>query len=194
MPLVPITEAARQLGVSTDTIARRIKKKSIFARRDNAGRWLVDIASAATANPAVAVANSAPPHATATAEPEHAQAASPEAFDALEAAIERRHRAEIERLRESHAAALATVQAAYSAFQTLHLDLVGRLQAQAAAERQLFIERVDAAEIRAEWVEARLDQVLDVLLTERRQHVASQDGPWWRRWFGVSKRTKLGGG
>jgi hypothetical protein len=81
---------------------------------------------------------------------------------------------------------------------TLHLDTLGRLQAQAAAERSLWLERIDAAEIRAERVEQRLDQVLDVLLNERRQPVSQVETgerePWWRRWFGESRRTKLGGG
>ena len=82
---------------------------------------------------------------------------------------------------------------------TLHLGTIERLLAQAAIERSLLVERVDAAEIRAERVEARLDQVLDVLLSERRQLTASQAGngerePWWRRWFGESRRTKLGEG
>jgi hypothetical protein len=71
------------------------------------------------------------------------------------------------------------------------------MQAQAAIERSLWLERVDAAEIRAERVEQRLDQVLDVLLSERRQPVASPTGPgerapWWRRWLGVSRRSDIG--
>jgi hypothetical protein len=65
---------------------------------------------------------------------------------------------------------------------SLHLDTLGRLQAQAAAERSLWLERVDAAELRAERVEQRLDQVLDVLLTERRQPVPEPRRPWWRFW------------
>ena len=82
---------------------------------------------------------------------------------------------------------------------TLHLDTLGRLQAQTTAERSLWLERIDAAEIRAEQVEQRLDQVLDMLLTERRRTVVPEVShmdrePWWRRWFGESRQTVLGGG
>ncbi len=93
---------------------------------------------------------------------------------------EQHARADADRARSdaAHAAELSRVA-------SLHLDLVGRLQAAAAAERSLFLERVDAAEVRAERVEERLDQVLDVLLDRQGQ-------PWWRRWFGESKRSKLG--
>jgi hypothetical protein len=65
---------------------------------------------------------------------------------------------------------------------TLHLGHVERLMAQAAIERGLMIERVDAAEVRAERVEQRLDQVLDVLLSERRQPVPEPRRPWWLFW------------
>ena len=40
-------------------------------------------------------------------------------------------------------------------------------------ERGLWLERIDAAELRAERVEQRLDQVLDALLQRR---------TWWRFW------------
>jgi hypothetical protein len=79
---------------------------------------------------------------------------------------------------------------------TLHLDTLGRLLAQAAIERSLWLERVDAAEVRAERVEQRLDQVMDVLLSERRPRVEPEVDhervPWWRRWLGVSKRSDIG--
>jgi len=84
---------------------------------------------------------------------------------------------------------------------SLHLDLIGRIQAQASAERGLFLERVDAAELRAEAAEARaatvdqkLHQVLDRLL-ERPSSVVptpEQASPWWSRWFGQTKRSDIG--
>ena len=64
----------------------------------------------------------------------------------------------------------------------------------------LLVERVDAAEIRAEAaedradrVEQRLGQILDVLLSERKPSGEREREPWWRRWFGHSTRSKLGG-
>ncbi len=68
----------------------------------------------------------------------------------------------------------------------LHLDSVRRLVAQVEAERSLWLERIDAAEIRAERLEQRLDQVLDQLLAARPPRRDS----WWRRWFGVARRTE----
>ena len=62
----------------------------------------------------------------------------------------------------------------------LHTQMVAALQAAAkeatALHREsmaMMVERVDAAEIRAERVEQRLDQILDQLLEQRR--------PWWAR-------------
>jgi hypothetical protein len=81
--------------------------------------------------------------------------------------------------RRQHAEELARIQ-------SLHFDLVNRLQAQAAAERSLMLERIDAAEIRAEAAEARatavedkLHQVLDALLERRRR-------PWWQGWLSAA--------
>ena len=52
--------------------------------------------------------------------------------------------------------------------------------------RWMMVERIDAAEIRAERVEQRLDQVLDALLSERRQQAGQGERvPWWRGWFKV---------
>jgi hypothetical protein len=69
----------------------------------------------------------------------------------------------------------------------------------------LWLERVDAAEIRAERVEQRLDQLLEPLLQQRPAPAGRSEPPpaapapaaparepWWRRWFGASKRSKLG--
>ena len=96
-----------------------------------------------------------------------------------------------EKVCADHAAEIARVQ-------SIHLDLIGRIQAQASAERSIFMERVDAAEIRAESAEARaaavdqkLHQVLDRLL-ERQVGPAPDGRSWWSRWFGVSKRSEIG--
>ncbi len=101
------------------------------------------------------------------------------------------HREMVENIRSDHAAEIARVQ-------SLHLDLIGRIQAQASVERSILIERIDAAEIRAESAEARaiavdekLHQVLDRLL-ERQVGPAPDARSWWSRWFGVSKRSDIG--
>jgi excisionase family DNA binding protein len=40
---VGIREAARLLGVSTDTIRRRIERRDLPAHKDASGRWLIDL-------------------------------------------------------------------------------------------------------------------------------------------------------
>ena len=72
----------------------------------------------------------------------------------------------------------------------LHLDTIGRMQAQAALERSLWLERVDAAELRAERVEQRLDQIVDHLL--HRLEPASSWRGWLGRWLGASKKSEIG--
>lgn len=43
MPEVPLVDAARSLGCSVDKVRRRIRKGELVARKDNAGRLLVDV-------------------------------------------------------------------------------------------------------------------------------------------------------
>lgn len=43
MARVPITEAARQLGLSPDSIRRRIRKGDLPSLRDNRGQWWVEV-------------------------------------------------------------------------------------------------------------------------------------------------------
>lgn len=100
-----------------------------------------------------------------------------------------------DQMRSDHAAEMARMS-------SLHLDLIGRIQAQASAERGLFLERVDAAELRAEAAEARaaavdekLHQVLDRLLERPLPTTPAPEPPqpWWARWFGQTKRSDIGG-
>ena len=104
----------------------------------------------------------------------------------------------VDLLRADHARQLAELARVSS----IHLDLIGRIQAQASAERGLFLERVDAAELRAEAAEARaaavdekLHQVLDRLLERPSSVVPTQEParPWWARWFGQTKRSDIAG-
>ena len=82
---------------------------------------------------------------------------------------------------------------------SLHLGHIERLMSLAAAERSLFLERVDAAELRAESAEARaaaVDQKLHEMLERlmERQTLATQaqdGGPWWARWFGATRKSDL---
>jgi type I site-specific restriction endonuclease len=99
--------------------------------------------------------------------------------------LQSRHREEVEHLRADIARHNAQAARQLAERDALHRDTLERLAAQAAIERSVMLERVDAAEIRAERVEQRLDQVLDTLLAVRRS--------WWARWFGASNRSDIGG-
>ena len=54
MARVGITEAARRLGVSVDSIRRRIRKGDLPAQRDNRGQWWLELADGAAPDPAPA--------------------------------------------------------------------------------------------------------------------------------------------
>ena len=208
-----VADAARRLGVTRQAIQGRIKRNTIEHQHDNRGNPIVRVLTERQQPVSGAIVDNVAamppePHQRPADAPEMVpaslvrdmlesqQAAHGAVLVAVQDAADRReqqHRDQVEQQRADHAAELVRVQ-------SLHLDLVGRLQAQAAAERQLFLERVDSAEIRAEAAEARaerveqrLDQVLDVLLSERRQPVADQGErePWWRRLFGTSTRSNL---
>ena len=43
MALVSVSEAARRLGVSTDTVKRRLKKGGLQGRRQSNGRWMIEL-------------------------------------------------------------------------------------------------------------------------------------------------------
>lgn len=82
---------------------------------------------------------------------------------------------------------------------SLHLGHIERLMSLAAAERSLFLERVDAAELRAESAEARaaavdqkLHEMLERLMERQTLATQAQDGvPWWARWFGATRKSDL---
>jgi len=127
-----------------------------------------------------------------------------EAFQATHEAalerLERKHREHAEQLRTD----ITNLQSRHDAEtarrlaerDSLHLGHIERLLAQAGIERSLWLERVDAAELRAERVEQRLDQVLDQLLAGRHQlpvsHFEQGDRlPWYQRWFGSTTKSNL---
>ena len=177
-----VSAAARKLGVTRQALQKKMRRGSIETRHDNRGNPMIRVAAPATGvqmEPATQVASApcipgAPATMVAAPATRTAARARPTIHDAPDMMPVTAHREEIERLQAAHSAAL-----------TIHLDLIGRLQAQAAVERSLWIERVDAAELRAERVEQRLDQVLDVLLDNQRR-------PWWSRLFGASKKSEIG--
>lgn len=104
----------------------------------------------------------------------------------------------LEMVAEERIRAAAEMARALAERDTLHREGVERLLAQAAVERSLWLERIDAAECRAERIEQRLDQVLDQLLQQQRHPAPPAEPPapapaepWWRRWLGVTTRSTL---
>ena len=185
-----------------------MKRGTVQHRLDNRGNPTIRVAGKVAAIASETLAhNSSHQPATAVA-PLHptdlpAQLSSREYFEAIQAAhnttvkilqaaaaeTEARHKAEVADQQARHDAETARRLVERD---SLHLGHIERLLAQAGIERSLWLERVDAAEVRAERVEQRLDQVLDQLLADRRQQV--ERAPWWRRWFGRSMKSDLGRG
>jgi len=154
-------EAARRLGTTPDAVRQRIRRNKILARRGNDGRPRVYLEFSHTA------------------QTELEASAGPVIPNRTESGITGRDSdpliAELRRqLAEQQARHDAETARQLAERDRLHQEHVERMQAQAATERALMLERIDAAELRAERVEARLDQILDALMVERRSR--------WRWW------------
>ncbi len=156
-----LTEAAQLTGATVEALRQRIKRRKLQGVRGNDGRLRVRLTSSEI-TALTSTGRSAADQTTPTGQPPPLQpeqpakqpAGQPVTLDPSEA----RHLAEINRLQGQHGAEIT------------------RLVHQVAAERALWLERVDAAEIRAEKVEAKLDLVLNEVLADRRR-------PWWKRWW-----------
>ena len=168
-----LTEAAELTGATVEALRQRIKRRKLQGVRGNDGRLRVRLSAAeiatltATGRPETGQTKPTEPALIQPPErPVGRQVGQP--ANTLPAIMtgqpvgtdagELRHLAEIGRLQSQHAAE------------------IGRLIDQVTAERSLWLERVDAAELRAEKVEAKLDQVLNQLLADHRR-------PWWVRWW-----------
>ncbi len=164
-----LTEAAELTGATVEALRQRIKRRKLQGVRGNDGRLRVRLSSADIATLTATGRGEASP----TKPPEHLHQQPPEqppeqpaghppppttSQPVMTDVAELRHLAEIGRLQAQHGAEIT------------------RLIHQVSAERCLWLERVDAAEIRAEKVEAKLDLVLDDLLADRKR-------PWWVRWW-----------
>ena len=154
MARVTTAAAARQLGVSAQTIRRWMASGRLQGVRDNHGNILVELDATGVAATAI---SEAPSVATAIPEPTMpvsqamAMVAELQARVDSELAAERaRHDAEIERL-------------------------IGQVH----AEHSFWVERADAAEVRAEAADQRGADMAKRLadLSERLAR------PWWRRWL-----------
>ena len=188
---VSVSEAARRIGVTRAAIYSRIARKTLETMTDNHGHTLVRVSMSGDSKASGGTLRKATPETltrTRPPEPElsHSHAANSEAVLSVSTALAMLaeqatlHRSDIDTLHARHDAEIARRLAERD---TLHADALGRLQAQAGLERALWLERIDAAEMRSERVEEKLDLVLDELLSERRS--------WLSRWFGSSKQSTL---
>ena len=146
-----VSEAARQLGVSRQALHHRIKRGTLQVQVNNHGQRLVKVLTQVPR----AVTGSNPSVTIDEAEPSHPAPHAPESVP------------------------LSVHQGTIAALQAAHAGELARLLDQTSAERQMLVERIDAAEL-------RLEQVLEVILEDRR--------PWWSRWFGASRRSAIRGG
>jgi len=152
-----VSAASRRLGMSRQALQQRIRRGTIDCRRNNRGDPQVFVSNASAL---ACVATSEAGVATLAA---GLQQAAPEPVGQLSLNDVRQLLGEqSERMERQHAAALATLERAHR------------------ESTQLLVERVDAAEVRAEAISEQLGDLLDRL-----------SRPWWSRWFGTSKRSDL---
>lgn len=201
-----LKDAAEALGSTVTAVRKRAKRGGLQLSRDNSGRLLVWIDEISTGGHPGSQGSQMVPDGQLPIVPngdvgKSAQGAHPGHLTSKPTASQISgemvpvsvHREAVERLRADMAEAIVAERAEtarrISEIQTIHLDLVNRLQAQGALERSLWLERVDAAEVRAERVEQRLNDIVDHLL---QRHPDRE--PWWKRWFGSSSRSEISRG
>ena len=182
-----VSEAARRLGISRTSVRGRIKRRTLRTMTDNHGNPLVSLEAppSGAASGGVEASVEAPPG-------QSHDSADPTPLMSL---------ADVRLLlgeqQAAHDRAIAALQASHNSALLAHNNAMAAVYASHRDAMAMMVERVDAAEIRAERVEQRLDQVLDQLLADRRQPVANQVEhgdrlPWWRRWFGSFSKSDMG--
>ena len=153
-----VADAAARLGVSTDTVRRKLKRGHLRATRDNHGQWWIELpADAAPAAPKQRAAYEPMQNAEAQLIAELRNQISRLGSDldaayAREIAERERHSAEVTRL---EAALVAEAEAARNETDALRQDRDRWYQAAEAAQRQAEEALRQLAERRAGWL-ARL--------------------------------------
>ena len=151
-----VIEAARRLNITPDSVRARLRRKTLDGYRDNLGRWLVVLG------------------------------------DTMSRANQHDDRHDADTMSEKPAGAPETIQtnavadilkahqAAMEAAEERRLSDLADRDRQHRETMAMMLERVDAAEVRAERCEAKLNQVLDQFLADRR--LAQGPRPWWCFW------------
>ena len=163
---VSVSEAARRLGVTRSAIRNRVKRGTLLHQSDNHGHPMVRVPVA--------------PPGTVRGGPSREVPVEPVPPDTLSESsgtislddVRRLLGEQSDRMERQHAAELA------------------RIQSQTAGERQFWIERADAAELRAQEANGMLRDLVDKIMA-----MPEPAGSWWG-WlatlFGSSKRSKVG--
>ena len=94
----------------------------------------------------------------------------------------------MEQLQLQHAQERAEAALRLSEARAMYGEHLDRCLALAASERSLLLERIDAAEIRAEQSAAALQDLVERIMS---MVPPPQPASIWERWFGVSRRSSL---
>ena len=158
---VTVSEAARRLGVTRAAVYNRIRRGTLQTVTDNHGKHLVMVTVTDTETVSVDTLRKVPSETYRKVSTETVTEPHQPAGGEAESISLAMHRETLERMERAHSASVA-----------------------------LLVERVDAAECRAEAVESKLDRVLDTLL--RQNDSGPSRPPWW--WpFGSSRRSDIRG-
>ncbi len=160
---LPLPEAASRLGIAENALRSRIKRRTIRSRKDNQGRLLVCLAGPIGRTHTM-VRSRSDPGSDHTIEPppelRQQSSGAPEMVPAsVVAAILEDHRQALERQERHH-----------------------------RESSSLLLERIDAAEVRAEQATATLNELVSKILTLVPAPPATSI---WERWFGASRRSRL---
>ena len=157
---VTVSEAARRLGVSRQAIRGRITRGTIPSQTDNHGHPLVRPVPPLPVRLPVTVCDAregkGPP--STIPPPAIAETGGPLSLNDVRQLLGEQS----ERMERQHAAALAALERSHT--QTV----------------QVLVERIDAAELRAEQTQEQLADLADRM-----------SRPWWTKWVGSSKRSTL---
>ncbi|CAK0751817.1 putative Helix-turn-helix domain-containing protein [uncultured Gammaproteobacteria bacterium] len=156
-----LSEAAPKLGTTLDALRQQIRRGTVTATRGNDGRMKVYV-------------------------PSRPKGITPEPVSSLPEQVSR-----LPSEQANDAPLVAELRRALSESESRRADDISRADQQRRddlADRDrlhresmaMMIERVDAAEIRAERVEEKLDRLLDQLLADRREEPRQR---WWRKWL-----------
>ena len=203
-----VRDAAKALGISEDAIRSKVKRRTLRSRKGNDNRVMVLFADQPTDHwsPIGRPLGDQPTDRPTGASPEAPQkpagdqesvplSVHRETIEAVQrasgAALDASQE-QIDHMRYDMAQERAETARRIAEVQSMHMDLVGRLQAQAAIERAIWQERVDRAEIMADDANAALRQLVEAAL--RLPEPAGSVVPglsWLRRLFGSSTKSKL---